>query len=92
MWLENAWDHKFLVWEQDKLINSLYNLVPHNLEFDDAYTFQESIVWLPFNPTAENMAQYLVEVIGPLQLIGTGVVLTKCSIEETRKCSASFSL
>ena len=33
-----------------------------------------------------------VEVIGPQQLAGTGVTLTHVVIEETRKCSCSFSL
>ena len=53
-------------------------------------TLEESIVFVPFNPTAENMAQYLVEVIGPLQLHATDVTLVKVVIEETRKCSCTF--
>jgi hypothetical protein len=48
-----------------------------------------SIVFVPFNPTAENMARYLLEVIGPQQLVGTGVGLVSVTVEETRKCSAS---
>ena len=52
--------------------------------------FAESIVFTPFNPTAENMAQHLVEVIGPQQLADTGVTLVSVRIEETAKCSASF--
>ena len=51
-----------------------------------------SFVPVPFNPTAENMAKYLVEVIAPQQLEGTGCVLIECQIDETRKCSASFEL
>lgn len=47
-------------------------------------------MFVPFNPTAENMAQHLVEVIGPQQLAGTGVTLVSVRIEETAKCSASF--
>jgi 6-pyruvoyltetrahydropterin/6-carboxytetrahydropterin synthase len=52
--------------------------------------FQESVVFVPFNPTAENMAQHLGEVIWPQQLAGTGVTLVSVRIEETAKCSASF--
>ncbi|MBK7380697.1 MAG: 6-carboxytetrahydropterin synthase, partial [Ignavibacteriales bacterium] len=52
--------------------------------------FEGSIIWLPFNPTAENMAQYLVDVIAPIQLQGTGVELVTCKIEETMKCSATY--
>jgi 6-pyruvoyltetrahydropterin/6-carboxytetrahydropterin synthase len=89
MWLEDNWDHKFLAWDQDELMRQI------------AYTMQgcsheqgltSSVVWVPFNPTAENMAEYLVRVIGPQQLHGTGVKLVSCKIHETRKCSATFTL
>lgn len=93
MWLEDNWDHKFLAWQDDQLIHDLYYIgAPGRIEFNDAKMFQESIVFVPFNPTAENMARYLVEVIGPKQLAGTCVELVSVKIEETSKCSASFSL
>jgi 6-pyruvoyltetrahydropterin/6-carboxytetrahydropterin synthase len=80
MWIEEEWDHRFLVWIHDPMKNTLLDLDPDG-------------VWVTaFNPTAENMAQYLVAVVGPRQLEGTGIVLTKCLVEETRKCSASFEL
>lgn len=89
MWLENNWDHKFVAWDQDPLMRSLAASAvgPWGLQTK----FQESIVWVPFNPTAENMAQYLVEVIGPQELEGTGIVLTHVRVDETRKCSATFT-
>lgn len=103
MWLEDNWDHKFLAWDLDHTIQAINHqlaLAPKvegtSVSLDQ---FQEakghwfgSLVFTPFNPTAENMAQYLVEVIGPRQLEGTGVTLTSVKIEETAKCSASFSL
>lgn len=92
MWLEEQWDHKFLAWQDDPVMLGIHEVVAGNIGFSDAWLVQESIVWLPFNPTAENMAQYLVQVIGPQQLEGTGCTLIACRIEETRKCSASFSL
>ena len=97
MWLEDNWDHKFLAWEEDKLMSSLLQGASNEwqqgwLSGSDHDMLRESIVWTPFNPTAENMAQYLVQVIGPQQLEGTGCTLSTCRIEETRKCSASFSL
>ena len=94
MWIEEHWDHKFLAWERDTVMQ----LACINMDVDalaasaDRDTFVESLVWLPVNPTAENLAQYLVEVIGPQQLAGTGITLISCVVEETRKCSASFSL
>lgn len=47
-----------------------------------------SIVWVSFNPTAENMAGYLLDLGNDELLDGTGARLIKVVIEETRKCSA----
>lgn len=89
MWLENYWDHKFLAWQEDPVMTSIYNAIPGNVNFKDAFLFQESVEFVSFNPTAENMAQHLLEVVGPRELVGTGVTLTKVVIEETSKCSVS---
>lgn len=87
-WLEDHWDHKFLLWKEDILVPVLLDN-PGDLEEDKI--FRRSILVVPFNPTAENMARYLVEVIGPALLEGSGVVLHKVVVEETRKCSASYT-
>lgn len=79
MWLEDNWDHHFLIWEEDPIAGML--------SLADG-----TIVFVPFNPTAENIAQYLVDVVGPEQLDGTGILLTEVLIEETAKCFASYKL
>lgn len=79
-WLEISWDHKMLLWEKD----------PEALELCDMDP--DGVVLLPFNPTAENMAGYLLSVIGPNQFEDTQVRLTKVRIEETYKCHAEVSL
>lgn len=79
-WLEEHFDHKFLIWEEDDLLEQLQALSP------------ESLVIVPFNPTAENIARYLVETVGPQQLKEYPVKLISCRVEETAKCSASYSL
>lgn len=78
MWLEKNWDHKMLIWDNDPLLPRLQEIDPHG------------VVSVPFNPTAENIAKHLVDVVGPNELEGTGIVLVHCEIDETRKCSASF--
>lgn len=78
-WLETYWDHKFLIWSQDPMAAKLGALDP------------KGVVLVPFNPTAENMAEYLVEAIGPNELRGTGVRLVFVRIEETAKCSADYT-
>lgn len=77
MWIEEHWDHRFLIWEEDPMKSHLLELDP-------------TVVAVPFNPTAENIAQHLVEVVGPAQLAGTGIKLSEVMVEETRKCFASY--
>jgi len=80
MWLEDNWDHKFLVWDKDPWAPILRSIDPLG------------VVTTSFNPTAENMAEYLTEVVAPIQLDDTGCYLLSCTIEETRKCSTTYSL
>lgn len=80
MWLEDNFDHKFLIWNEDPLLASLMEIAA------------DSLVLVPFNPTAENIAKYLVEQIGPQQLAEHGCHLIKCKVEETQKCAASYTL
>ncbi|WZL04079.1 QueD-like 6-pyruvoyl-tetrahydropterin synthase [Escherichia phage KS_A3] len=99
-WLEDNWDHKFLHWEKDLLIDGLKNLVSQDWKMSsrpsiselDGDAFFHSLVSLPFNPTAENLAAYMVNVIGPLLLDEHGVQLVECTIEETSKCHVNYSL
>jgi 6-pyruvoyltetrahydropterin/6-carboxytetrahydropterin synthase len=78
-WLEQEWDHRMLLWENDPHLKSLKAI-------------DKSIVIVPFNPTAENIAQHLVTVIGPQRLADTGAMLTRVEIEETSKCSAIYEV
>ena len=77
-WLEENFDHRFLIWDKDPMLPAL------------AQISKESLFVLPFNPTAENIAQYFTDEIAPTQLKGTGCKLIQCRIEETRKCSATY--
>lgn len=79
MWLEREWDHRLMLWSEDPLLPELRRLA------------EEDICVVPFNPTAEQIAQHLVEEVGPRQLAGTGITLQACRVEETRKCSATYS-
>ena len=79
-WLEENWDHKFLVWSKDPWAVGLKEMDP------------DGTVVVDFNPTAENMGDYLLNKVAPEQLKQTDAVLTKVSIEETRKCSVNVEL
>lgn len=76
MWLEDEWDHKMLIWQEDPWLYKLQAIDP-------------TVVAVPFNPTAENIAKHLVEIVGP-KLLPEGIRLIDCVVEETRKCSARF--
>lgn len=92
-WLEDNWDHKFLHWSRDNLIDALKIAASRPscpLEHEDHEHFLGSLVALPFNPTAENLAAYIVDVIGPQLLDQYGVELVECTIEETSKCHVNY--
>lgn len=75
-WLEDNWDHKFLVYENDDRAKALKIV-------------DSTVVIVPFNPTAENMGLYLLNIVGPSLLKEyEGIKLTKVEFYETRKCSA----
>jgi 6-pyruvoyltetrahydropterin/6-carboxytetrahydropterin synthase len=78
-WLEDTWDHRMLLWDLDPLHIPLKEIDP-------------TIKAVDFNPTAENMAHYLLHHVGPILLRGTSVTLRSVTLEETRKCSATVGL
>jgi len=71
-WIDENWDHNFLVFKEDhELIAALTSVSDNRLPFI-----------CNFNPTAENMAQYLLDLC-PSLLEGTGVMITKVVLHET---------
>lgn len=86
-WLEQNWDHKMLLWENDPLF-------VHQWMIGGVVRSPEAlgVVFVPFNPTAENMADYLLYVVGPLVLKDTGAVLHRVEFFETSKCSVIVEL
>lgn len=75
-WLQDKWDHTFLVYENDREMRALENQAPKKKP------------WFvcPFNPTAENMGKYLLEEIFPILLKGTGVHVSQIKLHETENC------
>ncbi len=78
-WLDDNWDHKMILWDQDPLFTELLKL-------------DSSVVSIPYNPTAENLARYLVETIGPQLFAHLPIILSEVTLEETSKCSASYAI
>ena len=78
-WVEDVWDHSFLIWENDPWAGALRGV-------------DEDVLKVSYNPTAENMAAHLLNTVGPVRLKDTGVTLTKVKFEETRKCFVEVTL
>jgi 6-pyruvoyltetrahydropterin/6-carboxytetrahydropterin synthase len=90
-WCEDQWDHKFLAYVDDELMKTLVGAVLDSGALRTRAMLGDSIVWMPFNPTAENMAAYLLRTVGP-QLLPPHVQLVRVQVDETRKCSAAAEL
>lgn len=81
-WIDKHFDHTFLVFEEDlEMINAL-NCVKTDKKFFTC----------PFNPTAENIAKYLLSVVCPNELKSTHVTVTKVILYETDNCYAEVTL
>lgn len=71
-WIDANWDHKFLVWDQDHdMIKALESI--------DQLMFK-----LPENPTAENMAWFLLK--RSRELLPPDIELNKVVLWETENC------
>jgi len=80
-WVDREWDHGFLVWERDAEARAAL-----------AQVAGQKIYVLPANPTAENIADHLLRVVGPETLAGTGVRLVKVTVYETENGLAEATL
>ena len=68
-----------LIWEKDSIASALKAIDP-------------MVTLVPYNPTAENIASYLLINIAPQLLINTNITVTKIIVEETSKCRAECEL
>ncbi|MEL6106987.1 MAG: 6-carboxytetrahydropterin synthase [Planctomycetota bacterium] len=80
-WIDEHWDHSFLIHEADENARTALAMVKPCRLFI-----------LPYNPTAENMAKYLLEVMCPEVLAGTGSRACQVRIWETDESFAEASI
>ena len=79
-WIDEHWDHGFLLCEEDD--NGIHAI--KQVEPSKYYI-------MPYNPTAENMARYLLEEVSPKLLDPLGVSASKVVIWETEESFAEAS-
>ena len=80
-WLDEHWDHAFILFEKDETTLAAVRVAEPTKYFV-----------LPWNPTAENMARYLLEVVAPGVLADLGVVTRKVAVWETDESCAVATL
>lgn len=80
-WLDENWDHAFILWDQDSnALQAIRSCQPHR------------VYELPYNPTAENMAKYLLEEVCPEILQDTGATAYKIRVWESEETYAEVTL
>ena len=82
-WIDKNWDHTMILFHEDLETIRLCAKVPER---------NKEIFLLGKNPTAENMAEFLLKEICPEELKDTGVKVNKITLWETENCFAEVSL
>jgi 6-pyruvoyltetrahydropterin/6-carboxytetrahydropterin synthase len=80
-WIDDHWDHAFVLWDQDhQALQAIRTVDPHR------------VFELPTNPTAENMAVYLLNVVSPQLLHDTPARVVRVVVWESDESFAEASL
>lgn len=80
-WIDEHWDHSFLIHQDDDNARKALEMVKPCRFFV-----------MPYNPTAENMAKYLLEEMAPIALADSGARATQVRIWETEEAFAEAAL
>jgi len=81
-WIMDHWDHTFILYDKDEEVIELLK----NFKWNKRPSFMAD------NPTAENMALHLLNVVCPIVLGDTAVQATKIVVWETENCHAEARL
>ncbi|MFO1242163.1 MAG: 6-carboxytetrahydropterin synthase [Rickettsiales bacterium] len=79
-WIDENWDHTTILFDKDKKLGDGIVAVT-----------QQNVYYLPYNPTVENLAKYLLETICPKLFSGKASCIA-IKIWETPNCSAEAKI
>jgi 6-pyruvoyltetrahydropterin/6-carboxytetrahydropterin synthase len=79
-WIDRYWDHNTVLCERDRVLGECI-----------ANQLQQTVFYLPDNPTAEVMAAYLLETVCPVLFADTDVRCVGIRLYETPNCYADAS-
>ena len=94
-WIDEQWDHGLVMQESDpaaQAVSAAMIAADPELSVKLYSTHQQKLYIIPEPPTAENMAAYLLRMVSPQLLEGTGVAVTKVVLWETENCYATAEL
>jgi len=77
-WIDTYFDHNVILWSQDK-----------DLGESIAAVTKQKIYYMPYNPTAENMAFYLKSNIFSKMFASYNFTISCVKLQETHSCSVS---
>lgn len=76
-WVDNNWDHTTILFDKDSTLGKSISDITG-----------QTIFYLPYNPTAENMAKFLLEKICPELFADVPIKCVSILLYETPNCSA----
>ncbi|MDE3016221.1 MAG: 6-carboxytetrahydropterin synthase [Pseudomonadota bacterium] len=79
-WIDEHWDHTTILFKKDKPLGEAI-----------AAKTGQTIFYLPANPTAENMAHYILNDVCPKLFKGMGLECVSVKLYETPNCYAEVS-
>lgn len=80
-WIDEHWDHAFLFFSEDVKMMEIFTSNPEFKSYS-----------LPMNPTAENLAIFIKDILAPTLMEGyEQVTITKVEVHETENCSAEVA-
>jgi len=85
-WVDDNWDHGMVLWEQDEAA------IEACRSFATESGAGQKLFLLPTNPTAENLADYLLRTVCPEVLGDTGIQVVRVQVWETENCYAVADL
>ena len=74
-WIDENWDHETILHDKDRELGQKISAITG-----------QKVFYLPNNPTAENMAQYLLEEVCPKLFDKLGVKCVSIKLYETPNC------
>lgn len=80
-WINKNWDHNTILWDQDSKLGEMIEK-----------QISQKVFYLPSNPTAENMAEYLLNTVCKELFPENEIKCMRIRLYETPNCYADATL